>query len=396
MLIFTENLKKLLFMKSLSKVLLCCFLACLISCEDASFEFSDPVNQSFQNEFALLFPGHIGLDKTPLSNGNSVFFYSSDMNNITLSAIDETGTILWTQSHAVANPEIISHAALMAHSTEDKLIAFTTGHGLKKYEYDFDGNMLNVNQITDGFARYFNADDTHFYAVSSNTDGPGTNIEVLKISYEGTIIESNNFNISSQISYANFIRVKNDLVYAFGRHPNAVGPDDDIAFCEIYTLSGSFINRIEVSTPDNVIRHTQRILENGNFMISTQNFNNGNTVSYKIHLYDSQGNYIADKLISASGELQISPISNGQLALAGKEASSPNGPKYSQFVILDANLNEVYRRNIGSLDGAELFYLTKEYSDSYHIYGLTSGTAGDFDLSNNSASTDLFYMKLQK
>ena len=369
------------------------FLLLLCSCEKEDSSSLDPTTLN-PNEFALLFPGYIGFDQLELNDNTSVFFYSDGMDNITLSAIDSKGTILWTKAHPSHANEIVSQISIIPFVSNGNIVAFSTGFGIHRYEFNSDGDLLEARTVSNESGYYLYRNGNELYGVRATDNGDLTDAEFIKLSMDGNIYDSSIFS-ASRVQYSYHVKVKNDRVYFFGRGfgPNNV---DEFFFCEIYSYSGDFIKRIELDVPENSARHTQRIMENGNFIMTIENYLNGETQDFQIHAFDPEGNSIKSFTFDSTDRLQISALPNGHLGVCGKEGNSSNGSKNSQFAVYDTNMNEVYRRNIGSYDGRELFYRAKEYFDSYHIFGNTSGSDGDFDLANNSPVIDLFYLKLEK
>tara|TARA_R110001632_G_scaffold36869_5_gene93140 strand:+ start:10595 stop:11767 length:1173 start_codon:yes stop_codon:yes gene_type:complete len=376
----------------------------LVSCEKNDLDLIVTNSTLAPNEFALLFPGEtvFGLNHVEVNNGETVFLHTNSFDNVTLTLIDDSGRIIWTKEHHNILGYIASHISAFPFLHNNKIIVFTTGSGLHRYEFDLNGELLNSKTIiaNDGGYR-LSKEGGVVHGVKTIVINPGTDTRIIKVSLEGDLIETINVSTSSNISSENWVKIKNDRIYMFGRSLNQ-GPDlsDDIYFCEVFDRLGNLITRIETPTPANQLPHTQLVLNNGNILIAVANYTSdisNNPNSYDLRLFDPQGALIRNLTFESPGDnLQLRELPNYKIAIAGKEKSSSSGMKQSQFVVLNSSLDEMYRRNIGSFDGNETFYILKEYLNSYHMYGFTSGTDGDFDLPNNSSTRDLFYLKLDK
>lgn len=377
------------------------FLIVFNSCDsnDSIKENTDP--HWGIDEFVRLFPEDYPVTIFELDTGKSLVFHEKFRGKLKASLVNSLGEVEWTKEHNLANDVFINQGST-AFKYNNQIYIYTGRLGIHKYIFDLEANLITSETLSSEDDYFLQKDDLNIYAVR-NVHGSNNSkvIDYIKYSLTGNLIEGNNF-LYENNSYSSEIIIKNDLIYLFGESDFRSSLNFyENYYCSIFDLSGNLINRIDTETSNLKRSHSKLVLDNGNIIMSIYNFENINGFTalkdYEFRLFNLQGNLINSMVVnSSSNVLKLELLLENRFGLAGGRNALSTEPKFSQFSVFDSDLNQLYTKNIGSFDNGEEFFEIKESSESYYLLGRTDGTDGDFDLPNNSTTSDMFYFKLSK
>ena len=368
-------------------------LLTFISCDNSGIDnLDDNLNK---DEFALLFPEDYPITSFEMENGKSIVFHEKYGNTIKISLVNNSGKVEWTKEHNLITDVTSGNCSFIFNN----LIYLYTGvYGINKYVFDFNGNLLKSESLSNEEHYYMIKDNDFLYAVKSTTSNNPNQINYIKYSLTGDYISELSFS-EENISYSDKIIIKNNKIYLFGTSESQTSTNvSENYFCKVLDLNGNFISIISTEISDQSTPHSKLILDNGNILMSIYNFSNVTVLEgYELRLFNEESNLLNSLIIpSYQNALRLDLLSGSNIGLAGGKNPSSSELKLSQFTILDKNLNEIYHRSLGSYDNGEVFFKTLEYNNYYYLLGRTDGTNGDFDLPNNSTTSDMFLYRLNK
>lgn len=369
-------------------------LIILVSCEK-----ENSVSDNFStNEFVKLFPEHYVISNLEINNEESIFIYKTSNNNLKLSLLSKFGEKIWTKEHNL-NLNVDNNLTFLNNNLIT-IYSNSENDGIYKSIFDVEGELVVSERIFDEPNTYaLSKENELIYAVYFDSSNNTNNIRIgyIEFSLNGDLIRSGSFETANNITLPQDIIVKNNKIYKFGETDFNNFSHNNYS-CEIFDLSGNHINTINTETQDSNARHSKLVLNNGNILMSIYNFENS-PLDYSLRLFDADGNLIKSSIFKSIGNnLRISLFNNDMIALTGAKENSSNIRKDSQFVILNSNLEETYKKEFGSYNngGGQSYILTQEFDNFYYLIGSTHGIDGDFDLPNNSNDADLYYFKLNK
>lgn len=360
----------------------------LISCSSES-DNDDSNNSLGINEYVLLIPY-----STPISavekNENEVIltYYDSSDNKNKICQINEIGEIDWVSDLQINT--VIWSGQLFINNGNIYFFHFFDD-ALELTKLDLNGNILNNN-----FSQ--NQDYNNLFLINTENGFIATNYEIDSIQYDeysfsGNLLGSYQLDYSNTQSNLASLKRKNNKSYLFKNYnlnDSYIYEDFD---CVIFDTNEELSSTISLTGLNEIgnIHSSFPITDDKILMVIREN----GTV--KLNIYDSFGNTVSsESLNSFNDSFSLFPSLNNNICFLGERSVSQEGKKLS-FKVLNSNLDITSERNIGSLDNIGTFYFKYSESLNYHyIYGVTDSETGDFDLPNNTTTTDLFFFRLKK
>ncbi|WP_146106970.1 hypothetical protein [Polaribacter porphyrae] len=375
------------------KKIILIILIILVSCEKENSES----NNFSTYEFVKLFPTYSVISNLELENNESIFIYSEwNSNEFKMSLLNQNGEITWTKSH---ENSLLGHIFFI----NEKLIYSYTSNskGIFENTFSFTGNFLSSKIISNEPWYSIKKQNNDLYAIRQSRFGNASKLKIDIIQFSKNGVLEKKISLETSRNYSDLIEVivQKNRIYFFGENnfESSIGSYSN-HFCEIYDFSGNLIKLINTETSGRKSAYQSLVFENGNILMTVINFNK-RPIDYDFRLFNSEGKLINSQIFNSPGNsLKLSLFENDRIGIAGSNSysSSVNNRKKSQFVILDENLDELFEREIGSIDDGEVFFFLQEFNNYYYLIGNTNGTDGDFNIPNNTGGTDLFYMKLEK
>ena len=360
----------------------------LISCSSES-DNDDSNNSLGINEYVLLIPY-----STPISavekNENEVIltYYDSSDNKNKICQINEIGEIDWVSDLQINT--VIWSGQLFINNGNIYFFHFFDD-ALELTKLDLNGNILNNN-----FSQ--NQDYNNLFLINTENGFIATNYEIDTIRYDeysfsGNLLGSYQLDYSNTQSNLASLKRKNNKSYLFKNYnlnDSYIYEDFD---CVIFDTNEELSSTISLTGLNEIgnIHSSFPITDDKILMVIREN----GTV--KLNIYDSFGNIVSsENLANFNDSFNLFPSLNNNICFLGERSASGEGKKLS-FKVLNSNLDITSERNIGSLDNTGTFYFKYSESLNYHyIYGVTDSETGDFDLPNNTTTTDLFFFRLKK
>jgi len=361
----------------------------LIGCSSESNNDDNPNNSIGINEYVLLIPY-----STPISavekNENEVIltYYDSSVNLYKICQINENGEIDWVSDLQI-NPVVWSGQLFI----ENDIIYFFyfSGNALELSKLDLNGHLLN-----DDFNQ--NQEYNNLFLVKTENGFIATNYEINSIKYDeysfsGNLLGSYQLDYSNTQSNLASLKRKNNKTYLFKNYnlnDSFVYEDFD---CIVFDTNEELSSTISLTDLEEIGRaHSSFPITDDEILMVTRE--NG---TVNLNIFDSSGNTVSsENLASFNDSFNLFPSSNNNICFLGERSVSQEGKKLG-FKVLNSNLDITSERNIGSLDNIGTFNFNYSESLNYHfIYGVTDSETGDFDLPNNTTTTDLFFFRLNK
>jgi hypothetical protein len=380
-------------MKKALYILILLFIAC-----DKNDSDNNDSNMNSENEFVRLFPEAYPITSLEIDNNHSIVMYSDF--GLKISEVDSAGEIVWTQEHNLGI-DLFSNSTFFLN---DLIYSYTSNeNGLGKTVFNLSGDVLESELLT-SIGGIISKDNNYIYnfTIDYNSTTNTSEISYKQYSLLGNLISEGSFSTDYVQLSNNDIIVKNNLIYIFDESDFQGSPNFyENYFSRIYDLDGNLINTINTETDGLKTAHSKLVLDNGNILMSIYNFQDDggfvNIDTYDLRLYSTSGDLINTQIVNSySNVLKLELLSSGNVAIAGGRDSSLTELKLSQFTVFDQNLNEIYTRNIGGYDEGDVFFKLNESNEFYYLLGRTDDSNGDYDLPNNSSTSDMFYFKLEK
>lgn len=371
--------KRVLFLSFLSII----FLSC------SSESNNDSSNSLGSNEYVLLIPYSSPISVVEKSENEVILtYYDSSDNLYKICQINENAEIDWVSDLQI-NPSIFSGQLFI----ENNIIYFfyIVNNNLELSKIDLNGNLLNDNFIQ-------NQDYNNLFIKKTENGFIATNYEIDAILYDeysfsGSLLGSYMLNFSnSQSNLSNLIKKDNKsyLFRNYNLNSSAVYEDFD---CNIFDTNGDLSNTISLTGLVEVGKiHSSFPITDDEILMVTRE-----SGTINLNIFNSTGNITSSvSFDDFNNSFSLFPLSNNNICFLGQKNSSLEGKKLN-FKVLNSNLEVLSERNIGSLDNIGTFNFKCLESLNYqYVYGITDSDSGDFDLPNNSTTTDLFFYRLNK
>jgi len=360
----------------------------LISCSSDNND-ENPNNSIGINEYVLLIPY-----SNPISvvekNENEVIlsYYDSSVNLYKICQINQNGEIDWVSDLQI-NPIIWSGQLFI----ENDIIYFFhfSSDALKLTKLDLDGNLLNED-----FSQ--NQEYNNLFLVKTENGFVATNYELNTIQYDeysfsGNLLGSYQLDFSNSISNLSSLKRKDDKTYLFRSYNlNSSSFYEDFD-CTIFDTNEEISSTISLTGLAEIGRaHSSFPITNDEILMITRE--NG---TVNLNVFNNSGNVTSSESFNHFNDsFNLFSLSNNNICFLGERSVSDEGKKLN-FKVLNSNLDVLSERNIGSLDNIGTFnFKCSESLNYYYIYGVTDSESGDFDLPNNTTTTDLFFYRLNK
>lgn len=366
----------------------------LFNCSSDDSNDENPIPEN-ENEYVILIPNATPLSVAEKTNNQVLLTYYDSSDNLNkICQINENGEIDWESDLQIGTNIWTSQLFIDDNNIFFFYIA-NGSSGVDLAKLDLDGNLVSNDFTTNQNYNNLNLrkSDNGFIAVNHESNS----IQYDEYSISGSLLNSYELNYSnSQSNLSNVIR-KNNITYLFRNYNiNSSFFYEDFD-CKIFDSNGDLSNTITLTGLEEVgkIHSSFPITSNEILMVTRENGTIGKTLN--LDIFDSSGNVSSSVSYEDYGNaISLSPLSNNNICFLGQKGSSQNGKKLN-FTVLNSNLEIVSEKYIGSLDNIGTFNLANFESPNFHyIYGITDSETGDFDLPNNSTSTDLFIYRLNK
>lgn len=360
----------------------------LISCSSEN-DNNDSNNSLDVNEYVLLIPYSTPISAVEKSENEIILtYYDSSDNTNKVCQINENGEIDWVSDLQINT--VIWSGQLFINTSNIYFFHFYDG-SLELTKLDLNGNILN-NEFSQ------NQEYNNLFLVNTENGFIATNYELNTIQYDeysfsGNLLGSYQLDYSNTQSNLTSLKRKNNKTYLFKNYnlnDSYIYEDFD---CIIFDTNEELSSTISLTGLEEIGRaHSSFPIADDEILMVTRE--NG---TVNLNIFDSSGNIVSsENLANFNDSFNLFPSSNNNICFLGERSVSQEGKKLG-FKILNSNLDITSERNIGGLDNIGTFYFKYSESSNYHyIYGVTDSETGDFDLPNNTTTTDLFFFRLNK
>ena len=352
---------------------------------------NDDLNDLNNEEYVLLFPESLPLNTLEYNNELYVF-YDSRSDYLQFSKLDHKGNVVWNKD-------------LLWQTYPDNSIVILSGSKINfYYEYmaefrrlvlDLDGNILSNDLIYTSSFQYIQKFDSGFYRIRCFEEA----IDIETYSLTGELLLTRTIDAHIESPSPKVI-IKGNKIYLFSTSNfNSDFPSYYEYFrCDVF-VQNRLVNTINIPTLEKYpAEHSGLVFNDGTILMPFTYEDNTGFLNYEWRIFDPvTGKEVKNKKFEASSNISAAMINtDGNIVFAGGNPRLNDKTKWSQFTILDTDLNQLSQRIIGSYDRGELFFEIKETQNYYYISGTTFGSDGDFDLPNNSPAVDMFIYRLNK
>ncbi|MCF6307550.1 MAG: hypothetical protein L3J09_06310 [Flavobacteriaceae bacterium] len=361
----------------------------LTSCSSESNNDDNSNNLIGTDEYVFLIPYSNPLSAVEKSENEVILsYYDSSDNLYKICQINENGEIDWVSDLQI-NPVVWSGQLFI----ENNIIYFFhfSGDTLELTKLDLNGNLLNDDFIQ-------NQEYNSLVLVKTENGFIATNYEIESIQYDeyslsGNLLGSYLLDYSNSQSNLSSLKRKGDKSYLFRNYNLNNSSYYEDFDCNIFDSNGDLSSTISLTGLEQIggIHSSFPITDDKILMVTREN----GTVN--LNTYNSFGNISSsENFDNFNDSFNLFPLSNNNICFLGERSVSDEDKKLS-FKVLNSNLDVISERNIGSLDNIGTFNFKYSEGLNYqYIYGVTDSESGDFDLPNNTTTTDLFFFRLKK
>lgn len=379
-------------------LILTIFSSLLFNCasdnEDVIIEETENQNPELANEYVLLIPRSKPIAVVEKNENEVLLAYfdiSVGLNKIC--QINDNGDIQW-ETDLQMNSNIWTGQLFVENGSIYFFYIGLGNSGLQLSKLDLEGNLVTSNFTSNQNYNNLNLRKTEngFIAVNNSSNS----VAYDEYSSNGSLLNSYTLNFSNSQAFSSNVIRKNNQSYLF-RYYNYNNPVYEDFDCSIFDSNGSLIHTISMTGLEETgnIYSSFPISNEEVLMVTNETDVNGRLVH--LNKFNNSGTLISSNIIdNLNRDSSLSLLSNNTICFLGQKSSTQPGKKLN-LKILNTSLEVISDKYIGSTDNIGTFDVKCEDSSNFnYIYGITDSSTGDFDLPNNSTSTDLFFFRLNK